>query len=156
MYTDNIRIIQSSDLQKIAELENRCFTDNNAYSKKQLKYLITKANSYCLADVQDERIRGFIIVLFRKGTHVAGIETISVDPIFRGMGIAKKLLTEVEKEMQLRSIKYARLEVSSGNTSAINLYEKSGFKKISVLKDYYTFQYYGTNDAYRMIKYIAT
>jgi [ribosomal protein S18]-alanine N-acetyltransferase len=155
MISDNIRKIQSTDLHKIVELEHRCFSKQNAYSKRQLQYLITKANSCCLAEVENEIIRGFIIVLYRKGSRVAGIETISVDPCYQGMGIGRKLLIAAELEMYPRSISRVRLEVSSGNMPAIHLYEKLGFKIIKTLKDYYMFQYFGTNDAFRMIKDLA-
>jgi ribosomal protein S18 acetylase RimI-like enzyme len=155
MISENIRRVQACDLKKIVELEQKCFTEQNSYSKKQLHYLITKANSCCLAEVQNDVIRGFVIILYRNGTRVAGIETLSVDPIFRGLGIGKQLLIAAEGEMDPRFIRRIRLEVSSGNAPAIHLYEKLGFKKIALLKDYYLYQYHGTNDAYRMAKNLA-
>ena len=155
IHSVTIRKIQPSDLHQIVNLERKCFSEQNAYSQRQLKYLITKANSCCLAELQNGMIRGFIIVLFRKGTTVAGIETINVDPQYRGLGIGQKLITAAESEMYPQSIKRVRLEVSSGNISAIRLYEKLGFKKIALLENYYFFQYYGSSNAYRMIKDLA-
>ena len=155
MISDNIRRIQSTDLQRIVELEQRCFSKQNAYTKRQLQYLITRANSCCLAEVENEIIRGFIIVLYRKGARVAGIETISVDPCYQGKGIGQKLLIAAELEMYHRSINRVRLEVSLGNMPAIRLYEKLGFRRILILKNYYMNQYFGTNDAFRMIKDLA-
>jgi ribosomal protein S18 acetylase RimI-like enzyme len=155
MNSDNIRRILPSDLPRIVDVENRCFTRQNAYSKRQLHYLISKANSCCLAEVENEIIRGYIIILYRKGSRVAGIETISVDPIYQGLGIGKKLLQAAEREMYPRLINRIRLEVSSGNIPAICLYEKFGFRTTMLLKNYYIYPYYGTNDAIRMVKYLA-
>jgi len=151
-----IRKIELNDLNRIAELEKRCFNENNSYNIKQLKYLIKNANSSCLAETNNNLIRGFIIVLYKNGTKVAGIETLNVDPSFRGNGVGRKLLAAAEEEMYHKSIIKARLEVSSGNIPAIRLYEKSGFRKTAILKNYYKYQYFGTNDAFRMVKELVT
>jgi ribosomal protein S18 acetylase RimI-like enzyme len=140
------------DLPNIIELERSCFGDEVAYSPKQLKYLITRANSNCLVETYEDEIRGFLVVLYKRGTGVAGIETISVDNQHRGKGIAKKLLFLSEEDMTYKGIRKIRLEVSMGNTSAIKLYQKSGYRITSILKDYYHFEHLGTRDAYRMVK----
>lgn len=147
-----IRRIEPDDLLRLVELEQKCFGEKNAYTKDQLKYLIGRANSYCLAEISGNMIRGFIIVLFRRGTYVAGIETLNVDPDFRGLGIGKRLLESAEKEMVNRSINKIRLEVSTGNKFAIGLYEKMGFKKTALLKEYYHSKIFESNDAFRMMK----
>lgn len=151
-----IRRITSSDLDRIIELERKCFHENIAYTPNQLKYLITKANSNCLTETIEDILRGFIIVLYKKGTEVAGIETLNVDPIFQGKGIGKKLLKAAEEDMYDYGIKKIRLEVSLYNISAINLYEKTGYRKKNILKNYYKNTQYGTYDAYRMIKELST
>lgn len=147
-----IRDATANDIQGIFALEKKCFPDNQAYSAKQLTYLIKKANSSCLVETSEKIICGFIIVLFRRGTKVAGIETIGVDPIFQHKGIGKKLIKAAENEILKRGIKQIRLEVSVGNTPAVQLYQKSGYIIMSLLKDYYKFEHYGSQDAYRMKK----
>lgn len=151
-----IRRITSFDLDRVIELEKKCFNEQIAYNPKQLKYLISKANSNCLADTVQETIRGFIIVLYKNNSDIAGIETINVDPIHQGKGIGKKLIYASEQDMYIRGINKVRLEVSVGNFIAINLYERSGFRRIAFLKNYYKNEYYGTHDAYRMIKQLTT
>ena len=150
-----IRLVTPDDLERLVELELKCFGEKNAYTKGQLKYLISNANSYCLAEEHNKIVRGFIIVLFRKRSRVAGIETLNVDPVFRGLGIGKKLLISAEEEMKTRHIKKVRLEVSTGNRFAIGLYEKVGFKKIAVLQKYYHNINFETYDAFRMVKEIV-
>lgn len=156
MQLESIRKITINDLDRIVELEKKCFNRFIAYTPRQLKYLISVANSNCLAESINNKLRGFIIVLYKKGTNVAGIETLNVDPIFQGNGIGKKLLKAAEEDMYPRFIKKIRLEVSVGNISAIKLYEKFGFIKINFLKDYYRYKQYRSNDAFRMIKELET
>lgn len=63
------------------------------------------------------------------------IITIGVAPQFRRSGFAKILLSKVI-ENSPQNTKFF-LEVSADNLAAIKLYELSGFKKISVRKNYY-------------------
>jgi len=152
MDNEIIRKITIEDLSRIIELERKCFNKYTAYTARQLKYLITIANSNCLVKTINETIRGFIIVLYSNGKNIAGIETLNVDSKFRGRGIGQKLMNAAEEDMYSRFIKKIRLEVSVGNISAIKLYEKLGFKKIALFKNYYNYRQYGTNDAFRMVK----
>ncbi|MFO7677352.1 MAG: N-acetyltransferase [Thermoplasmatota archaeon] len=151
-----IQAIHPLDIPKIFELEQKCFTKETAYSSRQLQYLITQARSICFVCKTNEHIQGYIIVLYRKDSMVAGIETIGVDPLFRGQGIARSLLLYAESEMAPRGIRRIRLEVSVGNKSAISLYEKSGFRITSLLKNYYKYHHFGSSDAYRMVKELTT
>jgi len=151
-----IRRITADDLDSIIELERKCFNKYIAYTPRQLRYLITIANSNCLAETLNKKLRGFIIVLYNNNNKVAGIETINVDPKFQGMGIGKKLLKAAEEDMYPRFIKKIRLEVSVGNITAIKLYEKLGFRKTALLKDYYNYKQYRTYDAFRMVKELET
>ena len=134
MQSGTIRKINYIDLPKVIELERKCFENLLAYSPDQLKYLITKANSNCLGECNSETLRGFIIVLYKKGTKIAGIETLNVDPKYHGNGIGYKLLNAAESDMSTEGIKKIRLEVSTGNLNAIKLYKKFGFKKEEYLK----------------------
>jgi ribosomal-protein-alanine N-acetyltransferase len=150
-----IRRINNMDLKRIIELERKCFDDLVAYTPNQLKYLITKANSNCLAELEHEILRGFIIVLYKNGTKVAGIETINVDPKHHGKGIGAKLLKAAEEDMNSKKINKIRLEVSTGNIPAINLYKKLGYTQDFFFKNYYKHKHFGTYDAYKMIKELA-
>ena len=151
-----IRKATYMDLPKITELEKACFENEIAYTQKQLTYLITRANSNCLVETYNDEIRGFLIVLYKRGAGVAGIETLSVGNQYRGKGIAQKLLYSSEQDMFFKGIKKIRLEVSMGNTAAIKLYQKSGYRIKSILKEYYYFKHFGTHDAYKMEKELTT
>jgi ribosomal protein S18 acetylase RimI-like enzyme len=147
-----IRKATHQDFERIVELEDACFKGPLAYSRRQLWYLLTKANSTVLVESAAGIIRGFIIVLYKKGTHVAGIETINVDPSYRKLGVGTQLFTAAEQDMRKKKIKKIRLEVSTSNHAAIALYEHAGFKKTTLLKNYYIYNHSGSRDAMRMIK----
>jgi len=150
--TSHVRTATPVDFERIVELEQLCFPKNHAYSKRQLHYLLIKAHSTVLVETSDALIRGFIIILYRRGTRVAGIETLNVDPVFRKQGIGHRLLFATEAHLRNKGIRKIRLEVAITNHDAIQLYEHAGFQKATLLREYYSFYHEGSRDAYRMIK----
>ena len=150
--TTHIRKASLDDFERIIELENTCFTSELAYTRRQLRYLLTKANSTVFVETTNTIVRGFIIILYRKGTRVAGIETINVDPAFRKQGVGLRLLNAAEEDIRKKGMRKIRLEVSTTNHAAIMLYKNGGFKKIAFLKNYYLYDHDDSRDAIRMVK----
>lgn len=147
-----MREANQNDIETLAEIEKRSFPDLTAYSKRQLAYLILKASSTTLVEIDNNILCGFIIVLYRKASCVGRIETIDVDPGCRKKGIASRLLMAAEEEMKRRGMKFAQLEVSEGNIRALKLYHKAGYLFKERLVNFYRFEHYGTCDAVRMVK----
>ena len=147
-----IRTATPNDLARIIELENLCFPKVHAYTRRQIRYLLCKANSTVLVETTGTFVRGFIIILYRRGTTVAGIETINVDPVHRKKKIGLRLLSAAEQYLRKKGICKIRLEVAITNHAAIRLYEHVGFEKTMLLKAYYHFNHDGSRDAYRMVK----
>lgn len=150
--TTHIRKASLNDFERIVDLEITCFTSELAYTRRQLHYLLTKANSTVLVETINTIVRGFIIILYRKGTRAAGIETINVDPAYRKQGVGLRLLNAAEECLRKKGIYKIRLEVSTTNIAALMLYENAGFKKTALLKNYYLYNHDGSRDAFRMIK----
>ena len=151
-----IRKATINDLNEIIKIENKCFNNYLAYTPEQLKYLLLKANSTCLIETMQDSIRGFILVLYKRNSQIAGIETLNVDPRHQGKGIGKKLLNAAEIEILSKNIKKIRLEVSTGNQRAIKLYEKLGFRKIGIINNYYRYNHHDSYDAFRLVKILTT
>ena len=80
----------------------------------------------------DNEIVAFLIfnIMYEK----CEIVDIYVLDDYRRKGIANSLISEIEKDYNLENI---TLEVSCMNEFAINLYEKLGFKKAAIRKNYY-------------------
>ena len=57
---------------------------------------------------------------------------------FRRHGVAFKLIVHLQQYCIEHKIQKIYLEVAVNNESAINLYEKTGFNKIGIRKNYYT------------------
>jgi ribosomal-protein-alanine N-acetyltransferase len=150
----DIQLAEADEIDRIFEIEQKCFPEEVAYSKRQLEYLILNANSDCLVEKQDGVIRAFLIVTFRRGSLTCNIETIDVDPAFKNKGIGLKLLKAAETDMKRRGIRWSQLEVSEGNESALQLYKKAGYNFKERLEGYYRLEHNGTRNAIRMVKTI--
>ena len=151
-FSETIRKVRSGDINSISMIEQRCFEGPSAYSRRRLEYLALKAHSTCLVETQGDTIMGFIIVIYRKGSHIGNVETIDVDPKHQHKGVGTSLLAMAEKDMKEHGVVTSKLEVSEGNVSALNLYRKAGYQFKEALKNYYKYENHGTLDAVRLIK----
>jgi ribosomal-protein-alanine acetyltransferase len=135
----NIKIQKATlkDLNDISLLEMECFKED-AFSKRQFRYLIKKANGEFVVVRTKQKLIAYLIFLKRKNSHKYRIYSIAIDPKVRGLGIATKLLMYAEKKALKSNIHQIALEVSENNESAIALYQKLGYTKIGFRPSYYS------------------
>ena len=125
-------------LDRLYEIEMECF-EKEAFTKQQIAYLLNDYNSISLVAKENEKIVGFIIgrIHVERKSLVGHILTIDISPAHRQKGIAVKLLQEIERIFKEKGVKLCHLEVREDNVAALSLYQKSGYKKIGRLKNYY-------------------
>ena len=151
-FLSGIQLADANEIDAIFEIEQKCFPEKVAYSKRLLEYLILNANSDCLVEKQNGIIRAFLIITYRQGSLTCNIETIDVDPAFKNKGIGLKLMEAAEIEAKRRGMCWSQLEVSEGNKAALNLYKKAGYTFKERVEGYYKFEHNGSRNAIRMIK----
>jgi ribosomal-protein-alanine acetyltransferase len=125
-------------LDKFYEIEEQCF-DQEAFTKRQIAYLLTDYNTIALVAKANKVIAGFIIaqVEIENNTLFGHIITINVASKNRRKGIARKMLQEIEIIFKQKGIRECHLEVREDNSAALKLYQNSGYQKISRLEKYY-------------------
>ena len=125
-------------LDALYEIEKQSFSEE-AFSKQQIAYLLTDYNAISLVALMDGELSGFIIgrIDLMRNHPVGHIMTIDVVPVHRRKGIGQKLMLEIEALFKQKGVRECRLEVRESNLTAISLYEKLGYKKISKLENYY-------------------
>jgi ribosomal-protein-alanine N-acetyltransferase len=125
-------------LDKFFKIEEQCF-EQEAFTKRQISYLLTDYNTIALMAKTDNDIAGFIIaqVEVEENTEFGHIITINVAPSYRRQGTATKLLHEIETLLKKKGITQCRLEVREDNKHAIKLYQKLGYHTIGILENYY-------------------
>ena len=125
-----------ADLDALVALEKKCFLGDQISRRSFRRWLIGTQDILLLAK-QGAQLVGYILVLCHRGTRLARIYSLAVDPDFRGQGIAPWLIHEGEQRARDSGRLHMRLEVSSQNTSAIHLYESLGYKQFGLYHDYY-------------------
>jgi len=78
------------------------------------------------------RIAGYSIA--RVDWRGAELESIAVDPLYRGRGIAQALLNATISRLRAGSL---RLMVSTSNAAALRFYQRFGFSRVRKVPGYY-------------------
>lgn len=130
----NLEIKDSSSLQDLVILEQKCF--DKPYSLQILKEDLENKNRHQFFAYFKNELVGY--VSFEQIFDEINLFKICVLPEFREYKIATKLMQKLINYFNdNKNLKKIFLEVNEKNIKAINLYEKFGFQKISVRKNYY-------------------
>jgi [ribosomal protein S18]-alanine N-acetyltransferase len=130
----DIRPMRAGDLTDVVRLERICFGD--PWSVLAFSEEIRRGPAAMNRVLRLEgRLVGYTVAWYVAGeVHLANL---AVDPAFRGRGAATALLRDLLREGERRHASVVWLEVRLGNAAAIRLYEKFGFRTVSVRKNYY-------------------
>lgn len=125
--------LQPRHLKAAAELERACFT--HPWTEKQLaEDLDNELLTLLAAEGADGTLLGYgeVRTVVDEGT----LERIAVAPQYRRRGVAEAILRRFLRDGR-KKLAFLTLEVRVGNTPAIALYEKLGFRVVGRRKNYY-------------------
>lgn len=146
-----IRPAVLDDLEEILRLENTSF-EGDRLSRRSLRHLLTRGRAFTLVDEVDGHLRGYVVVLIRRGTSLARLYSIAVAPEARQRGVAAALVRAAEAEALARDCVVMRLEIRQDNVPSQALFERLGYRQFGHYIDYYE----DAADALRYEKYLAT
>ena len=128
------------DLDALERLENIAF-DGDRLSRRSLRYFIgAQACELLVARARDQaadRLAGYALVGFRRGSQRARLYSIAVDPAASGRGLGKALMRACENVARARGCDRLGLEVRIDNAGAIALYRREGFAGTGREENYY-------------------
>lgn len=131
-----LRYAKTSDLNGLVSLEERCF-DTDRISRRSFRELLGRETAATVLYERDGAILGYAMLLFRRGTAMARLYSIAVDPTVSGKQIGSLLLKAAEEITFERGRLLLRLEVREDNERAIALYRRQGYRPIGRYLDYY-------------------
>jgi len=131
-----IRPLCDEDLIEVYRLDQLCYEPGIAYSFQTILFFFYYLDIISFVAEFEGKIAGFILAEI-KSKDKAHIITLDIHPDFRRQGLGTHMLQIVEKEMIGRKAKSVFLEVDIENEAAIKLYEKCGYAKMKMLKNYY-------------------
>jgi len=145
-----IRQYEAHDFAALWKLDQACFASGIAYSKSMLRYFLSQPGAECLVAVDGEKIVGFM--LSEENPPLAHIVTLDVVESHRRQGIGSELLRESEAHLAFRGVRTVLLETATTNDAGIAFWERHGYRKEAVLKNYYP----GRLHAYEMRKRLSS
>ena len=126
-----IRPATAGDLDAVECVERRSFPEGEAFTRRQLRYLLTHAQGASYAATRDGAVVGYISLLMRRTAQNLRIYSVAVDPAARGCGAGQALLDAAIALARRLGLREVTLEVRTDNDSAIRLYARK------LLRGYY-------------------
>jgi len=150
----DIREFRDSDLNRILEIERKCFRD--PWSRELFEFISRRYPSIFLVAESNGEIVGYVIAIVEDTLSLRKLRTdryghilnLAVDEKHRRRRIGSTLINSILKKLRERNVSKVYLEVRKSNSAAKNLYLKFNFKVKKLIKNYYP----NDEDAYLMSK----
>ena len=128
-----VRQMEEKDIDSLVIIEEECFS--LPWSKKAFQESYVKDYAYFFVAEIDKEIVGYV-GLYKMGND-GDITNIGIFSLHRRKGIGYKLMSSVLDFAKRENMEHITLEVRESNIPAIALYEKLGFVKVGIRKDFY-------------------
>jgi len=125
--------MQQEDCEEVFQLFKKCFA--NTWSYQSIQDMFLQPGYSSLVARKNGTIIGYIGIL--TVLDEADIINVAVDPDHQGMHIGSDLLQCMLQEADRQGIQKMFLEVRISNQPAIRLYQKGGFSRVGIRKNYY-------------------
>ena len=124
----------SVEVSAVAALDGRLFS-GESWSEKDLETSLADATRFFWVAKEGDALLGFcgLSLVLDQGD----ILNIGVEPSARGNGVGSALLQAAVEHFRAAGGRELFLEVRASNTAAKALYEKFGFRQLSVRRGYY-------------------
>jgi ribosomal-protein-alanine N-acetyltransferase len=137
------------DFDTLHEIDQLCYEDEVAYSKRELRAYLHFRGSECVVAEAEGAIAGFCISA-RQGER-GYLVTIDVLPQFRRLHVGTALLAEIERRLAANGVREVALETATDNDSAVAFWKKHGYRSRGIREGYYP----NGRDAFSMVKLLS-
>ena len=139
----HIRWMIRRDMPEVLDIESRSF--EFPWSEEDFIRCLRQRNCIGMVAEYDERVVGFMIYeLHKNRLHILNF---AVRPEFRRRGVATAMVKKLNGKLSQQRRNRILLEIRETNLGAQLFFRDSGFRAISVLRDFYEDT---TEDAYLM------
>ncbi len=140
-----LRRAAASDLDALDQLETECFQERK-FRRDHLDWILRNPKALTLLADEGRQLAGAVMLLFEG--RVCRVLSVAVAPGSRRKGLGSAMMHAAEEEARARGCELVRLEVSTRNVAAIEMYRRLGYRTDGVLYGYYSWG----EDAYSMTK----
>ncbi len=128
-----IDFLTEENIDSLLKLENECFS--SPWTKAMFLGDLRNPNTCYFAAFDGGEVVGYAGMWL--SVDEGQITNIAVSENYRRRKIAGNLIKHLCDECAKRGLSLITLEVRESNTAAVSLYEKSGFEKVGLRKNYY-------------------
>lgn len=128
-----IREMQFDDLEGVMKIENVNFS--TPWTETGFFTFLIRDDTLFLVAAEEDHIVGYCGIVMAQ--EEGDITNVSVAKDVQNRGIGQRLMEELLIRTKEKGIQKIFLEVRESNQKAIHVYEKIGFKQISIRKNYY-------------------
>lgn len=139
------------DINDCWRLDQRCFSDGEAYDRETIRYLLSHQQAVCYKVVSGANEMLAFVVGMIEPDRTGHVVALGVAPESRRQGLGRHLMRAVEQGFFKNGITTVRLEVRTSNDAAQKLYFHLGYKIVRRMPRYYT----SGDDGYLMVKNLA-
>ena len=140
-----LRVAGPADLETLHRFEILCFREH-PFRRDHIAWILGNDHALTLVDEGTGGLTAAMMLLFEGRT--CRVLSVAVAPHARRRGIATQMMRTAEAVCRERGYPAIRLEVSTRNLAAIELYRRLGYRTDGVLYGYYSWG----EDAYSMGK----
>lgn len=128
-----VRISRPKDLETLVQIESLSFPD--PWTKQSFDDMFAMPTTVCLVAEEDDTILGYAFLMVAYDQ--LELLKIAVRPELRKRGVGACLMESMFSYAKENEMTAILLEVRSKNEAAISLYERFGFTRCGIRKDYY-------------------
>ena len=134
-----VRTADAGDIAVLLAIEEASFSSDRL-SRRSFRHLLTRGNSVTLiaeADEAEDRVCGYLTLLFRADLSLARVYSIAAAPGWQGRGVASVLLRAAEQLALTRQCVALRLEIRKDNAASRRLFLRHGYTVFGEHGHYY-------------------
>ena len=129
----NIRWMIRRDMPEVERIESFCF--ECPWQTYDFIRCLRQSNVVGMVAEHQDRVVGFMIYeLHKSRLHLLDF---AVHPEFQRRGVGSQMVGKLKSKLSLERRSVIRLEVGENNLDAQLFFRDSGFRSVSVLKDFY-------------------
>lgn len=131
-----IRKIEIDDFKYLLIIESESF--DSGYSPYFIKMIPILYGNTSFIAVKGRSAQGYVMAALEQGNpHRAWLMSLAVRPKYRGFGLGERLMCSLLATLKDLMVEEVVLTVSAGNTKAISLYKKLGFREEKLVEAFY-------------------
>jgi [ribosomal protein S18]-alanine N-acetyltransferase len=146
-----VMAMNPADLNECWRLDQRCFSDGEAYDRETIRYLLSHTQSVCYKVISGSSEMIAFVVGMIEPDRTGHVVALGVSPESRRAGHGRRLMHAVEQGFLDSGVTTVRLEVRTSNDAAQKLYFDLGYKIVRRMPRYYT----SGDDGYLMVKNLS-